>query len=65
MANFSFRIYFEGYESPKKELEIEDHELEGMSEEEREEYGKEFIDRLIDLLSESRERNNNELCTKK
>ena len=52
MANFSFRIYFEGYESPKKELEIEDHELEGMSEEEREEYA---LEQIIGWVRESRE----------
>ena len=33
MANFSFRLYHEGYESPRKELEIDDTELEGMTEE--------------------------------
>lgn len=38
MANFSFRIYHEGYESPRKEFEIDDKELEGKSDEEREEY---------------------------
>lgn len=35
---FSFRMYFDGYESPRHEFEIEEHELEGMTEEEREEY---------------------------
>lgn len=43
MANFSFRIYHEGDESSKKEIEIDDKELEGMSEEEREDYARNEI----------------------
>ena len=59
MANFSFRLYHEGYESPKKEFEIEDQELEGMSEEEREEYA---LNQIVGWVRESLEITELEEC---
>lgn len=38
MANYGFKLYFEGYESPKHLMEIDNEELENMADEEKEEY---------------------------
>lgn len=59
MANFSFRLYHEGYESPRKEFEIDDTELEGMTEEEKEEY---VLNEIITYVRESLEITELEEC---
>ena len=59
MANFSFRLYHEGYESPKKEFEIDDTELEGMTEEEKEEY---VLNEIVTYVRESLEITELEEC---
>lgn len=59
MANFSFRLYHEGYESPRKEFEIDDTELEGMTEEEKEEY---VLNEIVTYVRESLEITELEEC---
>ena len=59
MANFSFRLYHEGYESPGKEFEIDDTELEGMTEEEKEEY---VLNEIVTYVRESLEITELEEC---
>ena len=59
MANFSFWLYNEGYESPRNEIEIDDTELEGMTEEEKEEY---VLNEIVTYVRESLEITELEEC---
>lgn len=36
--NYTFRVYLEGWESQKIDFEVEEREIDGMTEEEKDEY---------------------------